>query len=116
MAGATVATAICGALVGRRGAAALAVFLTFFHAGLHVFAFATGLGILFFAFFFVAAGYSIFAFGFGVMATTLAIFHVVHVMAAALGFGSGGRVGGGWGLVSLCPHHKRQRQDQSKHS
>ena len=88
---ATLATAVRGSLFVARPATAFLVFLALLHAGFHffVFAFAAGLGVFHFALIFAAARHGIFPFGFGVMTTSLAFFHLVAVMAAALCFGSG---------------------------
>ena len=104
---ATLATAIHRGLIVGRIAAAILVFLTLLHADFHILSITAGLGVFHFAFVFAAAVHGLFAFGLGVMAATLAIFHLAHVMTAALCFGSGRGTGGGRCRVSLRPDDHR---------
>jgi hypothetical protein len=88
---ALIAAAARGGFVGFGFAAALAVFATavflaFLHRRFHVLTVAAGLAILHFALVFAATGCGVLGIARGMMAATLAILHIGHVvMTAPLG-------------------------------
>ena len=77
-----------------------AVFLAFLHRRFHVFTIAAGLTIFHFTLVFAATGGGVLGIGRGVMAATLAVLHVGHiVMTASLGLRGRCRVRCCWCLL-----------------